>query len=202
MIPNRNTNINILPFTYLFLRVAPFVLASFFSLMSIFNQDFKGLVYLVGLLFACFVNIIVGNILPLTSLSNKPEICNMITINQTGELSRLPFGQAVFGYTFAYLLFPIIKFNYFKQNINTIIFFVLLILFDIIWSVRNMCYTIWQMEASLLIGSIIGFIWAYLISTTNRKNLLYISGINNKETCTAPAAPTFKCTVGKKDTTN
>jgi hypothetical protein len=191
-------NINVLPFTYLFLRVAPFVLVCFFSLISIFNQDFKGLVYLVGLLFACFINVIVGNVLPLYTLPTKPEVCNMITLNQMGELSRLPFGQAVFGYTFAYLLVPIIKFNYFKQNVNTIIFFVLLILFDIIWSVKNLCYTLLQMLASLVLGAICGSIWAYLISTMRGKSLLYISGINNNEVCTAPAAPTFKCTVGKK----
>jgi hypothetical protein len=193
--------INILPFTYLFLRLAPFVLASFFSLMSFFNQDFKGIVYLVGLLFACFVNVILGNVLPLAEAS-KTEICNMITINQIGEISKLPFGQAVFGYTFAYLLYPIMKFNYFKQNVNTIVFFVILILFDIIWNVRNTCYTIWQLEASLVFGLLIGFLWAYLISSTNRKNLLYISGINSKEVCSAPAAPTFKCKVGKKESNN
>ena len=116
--------LNIISFTYLFLRLAPFVLVSFFSLSSIFNQDFKGLVYLVGLLFACFINIFVGNVLTfIPSYENKPEICNMISINQTSDISRLPLGQAVFGYTFAYLLYTIIKYNYVTQNINTIIFF-------------------------------------------------------------------------------
>ena len=41
-------DLNVIGFGYLFLRLAPFVLASFFILASIFNQDFKGFIYLVG----------------------------------------------------------------------------------------------------------------------------------------------------------
>jgi hypothetical protein len=89
--------LNIVSFTYLFLRLAPFVLVSFFSLASIFNQDFKGLVYLVGLLVACFINIQLGSIMPRPESSDKSELCNMISINEGGDISKLPLGQAVFG---------------------------------------------------------------------------------------------------------
>jgi hypothetical protein len=189
--------LNIISFTYLFLRLAPFVLVSFFSLASIFNQDFKGLVYLVGLLVACFINIFLGNVIPIPEFTSKDEICNMITINQTGEISKLPLGQAVFGYTFAYLLYTIIKYNYVKQNITTLIFFPLLIIFDMVWNVRNSCYTIFQLVLSLLFAGAFGILWAYLIESTNSKNLQYFAGVNNKEVCTTPSASTFKCAVYK-----
>jgi hypothetical protein len=191
--------LNIISFTYLFLRLAPFVLVSFFSLSSIFNQDFKGLVYLVGLLFACFINILIGNVLPLPSFdsSEKPEICNMITLSQTGEISNLPLGQGVFGFTFAYLLYTIITYDYVKQNIPTIVFFPILILFDMLWNIKNSCYTVWQLGASLLFAGLFGWLWSYLIDKTNSKNLQYFVGINNKEVCSAPSATTFKCAVYK-----
>lgn len=193
--------INIVSITYLFLRLAPFVLVSFFSLASIFNQDFKGLVYLVGLLFACFINIFLGSVIPMDEFDPKPEICNMISINQTGEISKLPLGQAVFGYTFAYLLYGILnfgeKYNYVKQNIPTLIFFPLLILFDIVWNLNNSCYTIFQLILSLLLAGGFGVVWAYLIASTNSNNLKYFAGINNKEVCSAPSESTFKCAVYK-----
>jgi hypothetical protein len=189
--------INIVSLTYLFLRLAPFVLVSFFSLASIFNQDFKGLVYLVGLLFACFINIFLGNVLNIPEFSEKPEICNMISVNQTEEMSKLPLSQAVFGYTFAYLLFAIIKNNFVKQNITTLIFFPVLILFDMAWNVKNTCYTIWQLGASLFFAGLFGYLWGYLIDSTNSNNLQYFAGVNNKEVCSAPSASTFKCAVYK-----
>jgi len=195
--------LNIITFTYLFLRLAPFILVSFFSLASIFNQDFKGLVYLVGLLFSCFTVIFIGNVatsIPDTSIKNG--ICTMITLNQTGEISKLPLGQAVFGYTFFYLLYTIIntgndKYNFVYQNIPTIIFFPLLIIFDMVWNIRNSCYTIWQLAASLFIASGFGWLWAYVISLTNSKNLQYFADVNNKEICSAPSESTFKCAVYK-----
>jgi hypothetical protein len=189
--------LNIVSFGYLFLRLAPFVLVSFFSLSSIFNQDFKGLVYLVGLLFACFINIMVGNVmtfLPSYELSERPEICNMISIGQT-DISRLPLGQAVFGYTFAYLLVSIITYDFVNQNIPTLVFFPLLISFDILWNIRNSCYTLWQLLASLVFAGLFGWLWGYLVDSTNSANLQYFAGVNNKEVCSKPSASTFKCAV-------
>jgi hypothetical protein len=190
--------LNIVSFTYLFLRLAPFVLVSFFALASIFNQDFKGLIYLVGLLLACFINIVVGNIIPIPLPDGeKPPICNMISLGQNGDISILPLGQAVFGYTFAYLLYTILVYKFVNQNIPTLVFFPLLIVFDGLWNIKNSCYTFPQLLASLVIASMVGFFWSYLIDQTNSKSLQYFAGVNNKEVCRKPSAQTFKCAVYK-----
>lgn len=57
-------DINISTFTYLFMRLCPFILVCFFTIGSIFNNDLKGIVYLMGLIFAIGVIIII-------SFSNK-----------------------------------------------------------------------------------------------------------------------------------
>lgn len=190
--------LNIISLSYLFLRLAPFVLVCFFSLSSIFNQDFKGLVYLVGLLFACFITIFLGSVMSfIPSIDgDRPAICNIITMGQT-EISVLPLGQAVFGYTFAYLLYTIIKYKYVTKNIPTLVFFPVIILFDILWNVKNSCYTIWQLGTSLLIAGMFGWLWSYIIDKTNSKYLQYFVGVNNKEVCSKPSASTFKCAVYK-----
>ena len=59
--------LNIVSLIYLFFRLAPFIIVSYFALQSLFNQDLKGVIYLVGLLIASVVTILVGNILPSTS---------------------------------------------------------------------------------------------------------------------------------------
>jgi len=192
-------DLNIISFTYLFLRLAPFVLVSFFSLSSIFNQDFKGLIYLVGLLCACFINIAIGSVmsfLPTIDPENRPEICNMISLGQT-DISKLPLGQAVFGYTFAYLLYTIIVNDFVNQNIPTLVFFPLVIVFDGLWNIKNSCYTVWQLLASLVFAGFGGWLWAYIIEQTNSTSLQYFAGVNNKEVCSKPSASTFKCAVYK-----
>ena len=45
---------------YLFFRLSPFIVACFFSLISIFNSDMKGLIYLVGLIFTTAITWIFG----------------------------------------------------------------------------------------------------------------------------------------------
>jgi len=193
-------DLNIVSITYLFLRLAPFVLVSFFSLSSLLNQDFKGLVYLAGLIFACFNTLIFGNVLtfiPKISSDQRPEICNMISFNNQGEISKLPLGQTVFGFTFFYLLFPMIKNKYIKQNIPTLIFFPALILFDLVWNIQNSCYTFWQLLASLALGCGFGSLWAYLIGKTNNPSLQYLVGSTNTEVCNKPSNQTFQCKVYK-----
>jgi hypothetical protein len=192
-------DLNIISFTYLFLRLAPFVLVSFFALSSIFNQDFKVLLYFVVLLCAFFINVAVGNVmtfLPTIDPENRPEICNMISLGQT-DISKLPLGQAVFGYTFAYLLYTIIVNDFVNQNIPTLVFFPLVIVFDGLWNIKNSCYTVWQLLASLVFAGFGGWLWAYIIEQTNSTSLQYFAGVNNKEVCSKPSASKFKCAVYK-----
>jgi hypothetical protein len=190
--------LNALTFSYLFLRLAPFILVCFFSLASIFNQDFKGLVYLVGLLLSCATSIMLSSVakyLPHYYESMRPEICNMITIGRLGEVSALPLGQNVFGFTFCYLLWWILTNNFQAQNIPTLVFFPVLILFDFIWNMRNTCYTFPQLLASLAIGSSVGLLWAFIIESTNSNHLKYFSGNKKDEVCSKPAKSTFRCNV-------
>jgi hypothetical protein len=45
---------------YLFFRLSPFIIASFFSLISVFNSDLKGFIYLVGLIFSTAITMGAG----------------------------------------------------------------------------------------------------------------------------------------------
>lgn len=195
-------DLNIISFTYLFLRLAPFILVCFFSLASIFNQDFKGLVYLVGLIFSCFIAIMIGNASGVETNPNVNGVCNMITINGAEKISKLPLGQTVFGYTYAYLLYSILlpTPNLVMQNIPTIVFFPILISFDAIWNITNSCENPINLIMSLIIGSGCGVLWGYMINKTNTPALQYFANVNNGETCnsiTQNSKQTFRCNVYK-----
>lgn len=193
-------DLNIVGFGYLFLRLAPFVLASFFTLASIFNQDFKGFIYLVGLLFSSFITMLTAKLPFINKLrrpEDSPEICNVLTIGQTDSLSDLPLGQSALTYTFAYLLFSILKYKMVLQNIPTLVFFPLLIIFDFIWNLNNSCYSFFQLLTSLCVGGIIGISWASIIATSKTPSLMYFSSLSSKEVCSKPSKSTFRCNVYK-----
>jgi len=193
-------DLNIVGFGYLFLRLAPFVLASFFTLASIFNQDFKGFVYLVGLLFSSFVTMLASKLPLINRLQrpeNSPEICSVLTIGQSDSFSDLPLGQSALAYTFAYLLFAILKYKLVLQNIPTLVFFPLLLTFDFIWNLNNSCYSFFQLLVSLLVGAGIGLLWAFTISLGKSPSLMYFSSLSNKEVCSKPDKSTFRCNVYK-----
>ena len=201
--------LNFISIIYLFLRLSPFILVCFFSLASLFNQDFKGLIYLVGLIFTCAISILVG--MPLETLLNianryinpnigdvKPPVCeDMISLGQT-NVFRLPIGQTIFGYTFAYLLSIITnpKHNYVSQNIPTLVFFPVIILFDMIWNFRNGCYML-ELPVALGLGFGLGWLWGYIIESSKMTNLLYFNKISGASECSRPTKSTFTCKVYK-----
>jgi hypothetical protein len=202
-------DLNFISIIYLFLRLSPFILVCFFSLASLLNQDFKGLIYLVGLIFTCAISILVGMPLqPILDMANrymnpnagpgKPPVCeDMITLGQT-NVFRLPIGQTIFGYTFAYLLSIITnpKHNYVNQNIPTLVFFPVIILFDIIWNFRNGCYMA-ELPVALALGFGFGWLWGYIIESSKMTNLLYFNKISGASECSRPTKSTFTCKVYK-----
>jgi hypothetical protein len=204
--------LNFISIIYLFLRLSPFILVCFFALASLFNQDFKGLIYLVGLIVTCFISILVG--MPLKSTieelnklivtpntdgtTGKPFICSdMITLGNA-PLFNLPIGQTIFGFTFAYLLSIITnpKHNYVSQNIPTLIFFPVIILFDMIWNFRNECFVL-ELPIALGIGFGFGWLWGYIIESSKMTNLLYFNKISGASECSRPTKSTFTCKVYK-----
>ena len=94
--------------TYLFLRLAPFILVCFFAFASFFNQDFKGIVFLLGLIITGFFTMLFENMGILNSFKSTGtpnESCNVFKFSLMGfdTDNTLPKGQNIIGYTFGYL---------------------------------------------------------------------------------------------------
>lgn len=198
-------DLNIISILYISFRLAPFILVSFFSLSSIFNQDFKGLIYLSGLLITCFVTIIVSNtnasyftnIQSNVNVDNLYEettkVCNLLTLSKSGPISKIPLSQIVFTFTFFYLLTPIVKYRLVSQNIPTLVIFPILITSDIMWNYSNECTTAFASFVAIILGGLCGFLWSLFIESTKLSSLQYFNGISNKQTCSAPSKQVFRC---------
>lgn len=195
--------LNFITIIYLFFRLAPFIIVCFFTLQSVFNQDLKGFVYLVGLLIACFISTMFGN-LPITQYFSKLYIgehdkanvmCNFIQLKNNGLLSNLPLGQTVLSFTFCYLSYIIGKYELFNQNIATMILFPLLIVGDFLWNFSHKCANVFMLIASCIIGGLVGLGWGYFIDYTGKVDLQLFNGISNKEVCSRPSRTIYRCRV-------
>lgn len=190
-------DLNLVNILYMFFRMAPFIIVSYFTLQSILNQDFKGVIYLIGLIVTSFIVYLVAAVLPeekgLMPSDYSKVRCTQLTIGNNYPISKLPLSQTVFGYTLTYLSYFIGVNNLQTQNMATFILFPIIILADIFWNVTNFCSTPKYLLLSLIISSIIGLLWAMLIESTGVGGFAYLTGITNKDVCSRPTKSLYKC---------
>lgn len=197
-------DIDIFALTYLFLRLAPFILVSFFSLSSIFNQDFKGIVYLISLLISTFIVLLCESFIPASFLdapSGKDLTCEFLNISSNTPMSRLPLGTGTIAFTFCYLLYTIVQYEYTNYNIPTIIFFSILLGSDIAWQITHTCYSPVNVFITMILFSACGILCSYLIDYLKLVDLQYFTSINGQEVCSRPSKQSFSCSVQKKTPT-
>jgi len=169
---------------------------------SFFNQDFKGACYLVGLIVTGFFVKMVQN----TGITdyfkvdenNKGDTCNAFNFNVLGfqASNDLPMSQVVFGFTYAYLLTIMYYNQLFLANIPTIVFFPVVIMFDLMWNISNTCHSIMQLLIAGGLGALGGWGWARFLKKTKNEKYMYFSFVGGNDTsCTRPSQQSFKCSM-------
>jgi hypothetical protein len=185
---------------YIAFRLAPFLLVSFFTVSSIFNYEYKGLIYLGGLLITTAIAIgLSKNIKYENPELNDSQlfVCNSLTLSTSGPISNIPLSILVLVYTFTYLLYFIYLSNTWLQNISTYVVFILLILGQIYWTSTNSCAVPAAVLASVVIGTGGGLLWGMAINNMGISQLGYFGGLGNQNVCSIPKKQTFKCTKRK-----
>lgn len=189
--------LNLLAFGYLFLRLAPFILVCFFTLSSIFNQDFKGIVYLAGVLLSAFFVMMVSKAFGFQRPDNYPEVCNFLLLDTSSDSFNLPLGTNMLTFTFAYLAYGMQVNNVVKENLFSYLFFFILLILDALWNYSYSCYSAGQLIFSGVLGMSAGFIWGGILNGSKAKHLLYFSALSKHDVCSRPSKQTFKCEVYK-----
>jgi len=158
-------------------------------LQSIFNQNLKGVFYVAGVLFACFLNFLfVTDVIGSPNGASNP-VCNIIE-----GMPEMPIGQTILGFTFAYLSYIIVVHKLVSNNAGTFIIFPILIISDLIWNYSNECAKPIALLASLALGGVFGVLWGMIIDRIDPE-LQFFNGIGNKEICKRPSSTLYKCNV-------
>lgn len=178
---------------YLYL-VGPSTLVGFFVLLSIFNQNLKGLAYLVGICVLFTLSFVFGKMMAIINDKPPSQFCSTFGISIfSGGLSQ---GTLIYMFTLFYLLFPMIHNNIVNMPILFTLIFA--VAFDGIVQLQENCTTMTSILFSLLIGVIVGSAWSVLIYSIQPELVYHTDYIsNNKLACSMPSKQKFKCVVKK-----
>jgi len=175
----------------------PLLLIFFMVMISIFNQDIKGLVYLAGILITSVINVFLLNMIANKSDENSSASCNIFNLPFGMNTYNVPsLNSVLIAFTIAYLIIPMIS----SSQTNYVVIFALLSMFiiDAISKIMNKCTTIAGVVLGLLTGLLSGSLWYALFRSTGYNSLLYFDEvISNKTYCSRPKKQTFKCAVYK-----
>jgi len=165
--------------------VSPSVLVGFFVLLSVFNQNLKGLAYLVGIcvLFTC-----------MNTLKNMLIITG--TPDPNCKSNGLSYGILIYVFTFFYLLLPMIINGII--NMPLLFLLALMTIIDSIINVSENCIKTKNIFISIIFGCLIGVSWSLLIYSIKPELTYHTDYItSNKLACSLPSKQNFKCVVKK-----
>ncbi len=180
-----------------FSAISPILLVFFLVMISIFNSDIKGLVYLGGILTASLINLFVLNTLKIKSKTIVPPSCNLIEFPfNLNEYVSPAFNSMFISFTFVYLFLPM----KFISGINyaVLISILSLLVLDAGTKIMGGCTTFSGVALGTLIGMILGIIYFVLLYNTDHKDLLFFNAEpSNNVICSRPKKQQFKCVVYK-----
>lgn len=169
--------------------LSPYILISFFLLLSIFNSNMKGIMYFIGVM-------ILGSVISMFSrfIVQKTDIkpCNFF-----GDfLNDIPgFSTGLYSYTFFYLFIAMVNSNI--MNMGFIILFLLMGAVDATVRYNYKCTNGKGILFGIIIGGIIGTLWYILMSQAGPKFLYFEEYVSNKVACSVPQKQAFKCRLFK-----
>ena len=171
--------------------IGPYVLIGFFFLLSFFNTNLKGIVYLIGVIVLLFFSGLVDGMIP--ESKEAKAMCNLFGMPTLGK--NLPFGLLVYGFTFAYLFFPMIQNS--MMNYPLIVGLLLITGVDITIQLYSKCSTMNGVMISLALSLVFGFIWYLTIQSLSPSLLYHVDYLSDKQVCSMPSQQKFKCSVYK-----
>ena len=176
---------------------APLFLGTFLVLVSIFNQNIKGMIYLGGVLIASVINYMISRGMGSESLENAGAICNLVEFPLIPSRYNVPNYNSMFiGFTFMYLLLPMLSNN--QINFWMVGTIVSIFAVDAYVKLQYFCTVPRGITIGGIVGVSLGALWYFLFKLNNFESLLFFNDLtSNNVVCKRPQNQTFKCSVYK-----
>jgi len=180
-----------------FSTISPILLAFFLVMISLFNTDIKGLVYLGGILIASVINLFIMNTLKVKSDKIPSPACNLMDFPlNLNEYISPAFNTMFISFTLMYLYLPM---QYISSiNYPVLIFICGLLVMDAVTKISRGCTNFSGIALGFLVGSILGILYFISLWKTGHNDLLFFNAEpSNNVICSRPKKQNFKCSVMK-----
>ena len=180
-----------------FAAISPILLAFCLVMISIFNSDIKGMVYLGGILIASLINLLILNSLKIKSDKIIPPYCNLIEFPfNLNEYISPAFNSMFIAFTLAYLYMPM---QYVSGiNYTVLIFITSFLVLDAGTKISGGCTTFGGVMLGSLVGFVLGLLWFIAFYSTGHEDLLFFNAEpSNNVICSRPKKQTFRCKIFK-----
>ena len=184
-------------FFQLISSMSSFLLVFFMVMISFFNSDAKGMIYLGFLMTSSILNILLMNARKSSPNPDRSRFCNIIDFPWNPNNYNSPdYNSMVIMFTLAYLMLPMF---YNKQiNYGAVMFIIILFAFNYITQLTFLCCKGFDMVFGGLIGIIMGGVSAGILKISGGEKFLYFSELSSNNTvCERPSKQTFRCSVFK-----
>ena len=167
---------------------------TFLVLLSVFNQDLKGIIYLSGVTLATIINYFLGKTISDGNQADN-EYCHLFSTLSNG--TNAPSQSSMFIlFTFAYMWLPMLTSGI--NNYPLLMFLLGLFVIDVIVKNNGGCSHISGLMLGGLVGFLLGVAWYYLLDFNGLEKVLYFNELSsNNVVCSKPSKETFKCSVYK-----
>ena len=185
---------NILQF---FSTISPILLAFFLVMVSLFNSDIKGLVYLGGILIASLINLFIMNTLKVKPDKIPAPACNLINFPfNLNEYISPAFNTMFISFTLWFLYLPM---QYISSiNYPVLIFLSGLLVLDAATKLSRGCTNFSGIALGFIVGTVLGILYFVALWQTGHDDLLFFNTeASNNVVCARPKKQTFKCYVYK-----
>ena len=176
---------------------APLFLGTFLVLVSVFNQNIKGLIYLGGVLIASVINYVVSMTIGSEPVPGEGSICNLVEFPLIPNRYNVPNYNSMFiAFTLMYLLLPMLT----NSQVNLWIIGTIVSIFaiDAYVKLQYACTVPRGITIGGIVGAALGSLWYFLFKFTDMQSLLFFNDLtSNNVVCNRPKNQTFKCSVYK-----
>ena len=182
-----------------FTMMGPFLLTFFMIMLSIFNSNPKGFIYLLGVGILLIIISLFQNVIKYDPKNYGPvsAICKVFAFPDPFGLYSIPqFSSSLYAFTFIYLIAPMIQ-----NSIFNIPFLVTLLVIGTVDAIvkTNSNFTT---GLGIVLGAVFGIFWGFLyysiLNLYGSSQLLYYDDyLSNKVACSRPEKQKFKCSVYK-----
>ena len=166
------------------------------------NSDIRGIIFLGVLLLNCLITFTIGtafkSALPVDNTPpEKIATCNATSLKDDERFSPIPLNINIVVFTFAYLLYILVKENMVNYNVPTIVFFTILLASMLFWEFTNQCVDPLKLILALILGGGFGALFSYGVSewSKNLPGLQFFNNLTNEDVCKRVSDEVFECDV-------